>query len=289
MDDKILDPNAWVPVADAKPHHFNDKIGLNYVHGSLHYSYTNVGMDVFNELYSHLITEAKVWFFLRKHWPDYNARLVDLNLHPELRAELLGVRGVADEWFYENYVKVNNDSVALKQVPGCDSMIADGEIFMVFAKSFLDNHDAEKREALVQHAITSAVLHRTQIDNPVSVGLSFTGTADLGDLFSYTPEGAVTTETWLLNIGELTDEVGIKAVFFGEEFVDSWENGIKGSTAADFEELQSVIDGLDDGEVLEFSHDALLATIMLTGGTDLADALCLGSTGQPVLVLFKTE
>lgn len=289
MDDLILDPNAWVPAADAKLHHFNDKIGLNYVHGSLHYSYTNVGMDVFDELYSHLITEAKVWFFLRKHWPDYNARLVDLNLHPELRAEALGIRGTTDEWFYENYVKINNDSVALKQVPGCDSKIADGEIFMVFAKSFLDQNEVEKREALVQNAISSAVLHRTQTDKPVSIGLSFTGTADLGDLFSDMPEGAVTTETWLLNIGELTEQVGIKAVFFGEEFVDAWENGIKGSTAADFEELQSVIDGLDDGEVLEFTHDALLATIMLTNGTDLCDALCLGSTGQPVLVVFKTK
>lgn len=286
MDDMILDPKAWKPAADAMPHHFDDKIGLNYVIGSLHYSYTNVGMDVFDELYSHLITEAKVWFFLRKHWPDFEARLVDLDLHPQLRAEALGMRGITDEWFYENYVKVNNDSVAFKPVPGSDSLISDAEIFMVFAKSFIESNEAEKREAIIQHAISSAVLQRTQTDKPVSVGLSFTGTADVGDLFSVEPDRTVTTETWLLNIGELTTEVGIKAIFFGSEFVDAWENGIKGSSAADFEELQSVIDGLDDGEVLEFTPDALLATIMLTGNTDLSDALCLDHIGQPALVLF---
>lgn len=286
MDDKIMNLDGWTPVADAKPHHFNDKIGLNYVIGSLHYSYTNVGMDVFDELYSHLITEAKVWFFLRKHWPDFEARLVDLDLHPQLRAEALGMRGITDEWFYENYVKVNNDSVAFKPVPGSDSLIADAEIFMVFAKSFIESNEAEKREAIIQHAISSAVLHRTQTDKPVSVGLSFTGTADVGDLFSVEPDRTVTTETWLLNIGELTTEVGIKAIFFGAEFVEAWENGIKGSTAEDFEELQSVIDDLDGGEVLEFTPDALLATIMLTGNTDLTDALCLDHIGQPALVLF---
>lgn len=286
MDDIIMNLDGWTPVADAKPHHFDDKIGLNYVLGSLHYSYTNVGMDVFDELYSHLITEAKVWFFLRKHWPDFEARLVDLDLHPQLRAEALGMRGITDEWFYENYVKVNNDSVAFKPVPGSDSLIADAEIFMVFAKSFIESNEAEKREAIIQHAISSAVLHRTQTDKPVSVGLSFTGTADVGDLFSVMPDQAVTTETWLLNIGELTTEVGIKAIFFGAEFVEAWENGIKGSTAEDFEELQSVIDDLDGGEVLEFTPDALLATIMLTGNTDLTDALCLNHIGQPALVLF---
>lgn len=286
MYDKIMYLDDWTPVADAKPHHFDDKIGLNYVLGSLHYSYTNVGMDVFDELYSHLITEAKVWFFLRKHWPDFEARLVDLDLHPQLRAEALGMRGITDEWFYENYVKVNNDSVAFKPVPGSDSLIADAEIFMVFAKSFIESNEAEKREAIIQHVISSAVLHRTQTDKPVSVGLSFTGTADVGDLFSVMPDQAVTTETWLLNIGELTTEVGIKAIFFGAEFVEAWENGIKGSTAEDFEELQSVIDDLDGGEVLEFTPDALLATIMLTGNTDLTDALCLNHIGQPALVLF---
>lgn len=286
MEDKIMNLDGWTPAADAMPHHFDDKIGLNYVIGSLHYSYTNVGMDVFDELYSHLITEAKVWFFLRKHWPDFEARLVDLDLHPQLRAEALGMRGITDEWFYENYVKVNNDSVAFKPVPGSDSLIADAEIFMVFAKSFIESNEAEKREAIIQHAISSAVLHRTQTDKPVSVGLSFTGTADVGDLFSVEPDRAVTTETWLLNIGELTTEVGIKAIFFGAEFVEAWENGIKGSTAEDFEELQSVIDDLDGGEVLEFTPDALLATIMLTGNTDLTDALCLDHVGQPALVLF---
>lgn len=286
MDDKVMSLDGWTPAADAKRIDFTDKIGMNYVFGSLHYSYTNVGMDVFNELYSHLITEAKVWFFLRKHWPDFEARLVDLDLHPQLRAEALGMRGITDEWFYENYVKVSNDPVVLKPVAANDSKIADGEIFLVFTKSFIESNDPAKREAMIQHAISSAVLHRTQTDKPVSIGLSFTGTADLGDLFSVMPDQAVTTETWLLNIGELTTKVGIKAVFFGSEFVEAWESGIKDSTAADFEELQSVIDDLDDGEVLEFSADALLTTMMLTGNTDLTDVLCLGHLDQPVLVLF---
>lgn len=290
MDDMILDPNAVKSTPDAKLIDFTDKIGMNYVLGSLHYSYTNVGMDVFDELYSHLITEAKVWFFLRKHWPDFEARLVDLDQHPQIRAEALGTRGVTDEWFYENYVKVSQSSVAFTPVPYCDSKLTENEIFMVFSKSFIEDNNADQRETKVKDSLSTAILHRTQTDNPVSVGLAFTGTADLGDLFSREEtEGAIITETWLLNVGDLTDQVGVKAVFFGEEFVRAWEAGIKGSDAGDFEELQSAIDSLGDNEVLEFSHDALLVTIMLTGNTDLADVLCLADKGQQAVVLFKTK
>ena len=255
-----------------------DKIGMRYVFGSLHYSYTNVGMDVFDELYSLLATEARVWFFLRKHWPDFEADLRNLDDHPELRAAALGARGTTDEWFYENYVEgFGDNAVPVELYPELSKVVnqtTDGQFVLVHTAAIMNETTAEQREGAMRSVI-HAIVRRAIGTGGVGVALDYLGTVETGDVFAEAGLDAseLTTELWQMRLSTEVKSCNLKALLFGTEFVQAFhafrDQGLHEVVA----DILVALDDLEVDEGVEKSAESVLA-LLLAGDDAQLDATC---------------